>query len=326
MAESTRTAKEFDVDLAGKPRLLLGWRPNPGRIVGGRVPLRDNVFESLQQVAITAMEQLAKGDRRPYEPNAILEDREEHFFIAANDLPKKGSDDLPEAADLIKLIEESDKVEAIQAGRLASGTFLFYAVVMPGSEGPVGFVRKVDPAAELRKGLATFQFADALTRVTKPDLILYPGIDLIVGPPGIAAFSKTALQTLLADVQVVLQDVPENVKRVSDTLHRTMPLSKGAADALRKYAYARPSAATRLRRLPDRLKAINLDLNKLRRSLKRHGIEAQMLVDTKGNFAFGEREVPVFLDVLEGRWFEDDFSPEKRRADRFSKRQPPRPG
>ena len=291
------------------------------------MPLHDNAFESLRQVAITAMEQLAKGHTRPYEPNAMLEAGEEHFFIDANDLPKKGSDDLPEAADLIELIEESDDVEPIQAGRLASGTFLFYAVVMPGPSGPVGFVRKVDPAAELRKGFAAFQFADALTRVTKPDLILYRGVDLIIGPPGVAAFSTTALQTLLADVEVVLQDVPENVKRVSDALRRAIPMSKGTSDALRKYTFARPSAAARLRRLPERLEAINLDLDKLRRSLKRHGIEASTLVDAKGNFAFGEREVPIFLDVVEGRWFEDDFSPEKRRADRFSKRLlPPRPG
>jgi hypothetical protein len=321
MAESTRSAKTFDVDLAGKPRLLLGWRPAAGQIAGGRVPLHDDVFESLRQVATTAMERLAKGDRRSYEPNALLEGGEEHYFIDAKDLPKKGSDDLPEAADLIKLTDDTDKLKAIQSGRLASGKFLFYAVVMPGSEGPVGFVRKVDPAAELRKGLAVFQFADTLRRVTKPDLILYSGIDLIVGPPGIAAFSKTALQTLLSDVQVVLQDVPENVQRVSDALRRTMPMSKGATDALGRYASVRPSAAARLRLLPDRLKAINLDVDKLRKSLRHHGVDASVLVDSKGNFAFGEPEVPIFLDVVEGRWFEDDFSPEKRRADRFSKRQ-----
>jgi hypothetical protein len=323
MVDSTSPAKTFDVDLTGKPRLLLGWRPAAGQVAGARVPLHDDVFQALRQVATTALEQLAKGDRRPYEPNAVIEQGEEHFFIDANDLPKKGSADLPEAADLIQLIEDIDQLDSVEAGRLASGRFLFYAVVMLGSDGPVGFVRKVDPAAELRKGIAVFQFADTLRSIAKPDLILYSETDLIVGPPGIAAFSKTPLQTLLSDVQVALQDVPENVKRISDRLRRAIPLSEGSAAALRKYASSRPSAAARMRLLPERLKAIKLNSAKLRKSLRHHGVDASLLIGSNGNFDFGEVEVPMFLDAVEARWFEDDFSGEKRRADRFSKRQLP---
>ncbi|MEY2848467.1 MAG: hypothetical protein RI885_1132 [Actinomycetota bacterium] len=51
-----------------------------------------------------------------------------------------------------------------------------------------------------------------------------------------------------------------------------------------------------------------------------HGEDPSTLLNSANEFDFGEDAVGSFLDVCEGRWFEDDFTGEKRRADRLSRR------
>jgi hypothetical protein len=60
--------------------------------------------------------------------------------------------------------------------------------------------------------------------------------------------------------------------------------------------------------------------SQVREHLTAHDIDPNRLVASDDSFSFGEDEVSTFLDALEGRYFEDDWTGEPRRADRFSTR------
>jgi hypothetical protein len=346
-------ADAFAVDFEKDPHLVLGWRPMTRRLAAGRVPLRDDVFESLRQVAREALARLGSSRSRSYEPAAELEESEEHFVVPIGDLPppqrpprrqrsartetgtaneagagtdehprvEPGSDlggTLPDVADLVAIVRQVDDLESIDAGRLAEGSFLFYGIVLPGPAGHVGFVKKTDPVTTLRKGRAYFRYADALVTTARPDLMLYGDVDMVVGPTDIAVFRKSALDQLLSDVRVVLQDVPANVGLVGTSLAAKVPLTAAARDSLEEYCSTRPSLAARLRLLPARIDQIKLTPACVRKALRRHGEDPSLLVNGSGEFDFAGEGVRAFLDVAEGRWFEDEFSSERRRADRYS--------
>jgi hypothetical protein len=67
-----------------------------------------------------------------------------------------------------------------------------------------------------------------------------------------------------------------------------------------------------------------LSIDPVRQVLENHEVAFEDLINEDGEFIFEEPYAPVFLDVIEGRWFEDDWTGERRRADRFSQR--PAPG
>jgi hypothetical protein len=69
-----------------------------------------------------------------------------------------------------------------------------------------------------------------------------------------------------------------------------------------------------------RLEAGEFTPQKVREAITRHGEDPKTLLTDDDRFEFTEEQVGPFLDLLEGRWFEDDFSGERRRADRYSKR------
>jgi hypothetical protein len=59
----------------------------PGRLAGGRVPLRDDGFESLKDVARDMLARFASSRARAYQPTAKLEQGEEHFVVPMGELP-----------------------------------------------------------------------------------------------------------------------------------------------------------------------------------------------------------------------------------------------
>lgn len=74
-----------------------------------------------------------------------------------------------------------------------------------------------------------------------------------------------------------------------------------------------------MRRLSQRLAHVPLTIDLVRAAAARH-MEDPDLLNADGHFEFGEDEVAVGLDLLDGRLFEDDFSEEHRRSDRYSSR------
>jgi hypothetical protein len=84
-------------------------------------------------------------------------------------------------------------------------------------------------------------------------------------------------------------------------------LSKQATSALEQAAGSRLSFARRLHELRNRVGTAPITVELVRQSMAAHGLGPGNLLDDKGGFSFGTKDVERFLDVLEGRYFEDDL-------------------
>lgn len=328
-------------DLSGEPTFLVGWRKGK-RLLAGKVPVHEDVFDDLRSVCEKAQSLIARYDERAYEPEAQLEKGEQYFVIPSTDLPVPPSgrhahpqlskktqrdgeedvepeDELEAVADIVALVGSSD-LEEISATSLKDGRFSFYALVWPQENGVAAFVKKTSPTALIRPGYVYLKWGNTLKKITSPDLVLHSTMDVIITPDRVYALDQTAFQQLFADVKITLQDVPQRVRDLAAVLPKDSPLSAAAIATLVTHCGTRPSHAARLRRLAPRLAELELTGEKIRAVLKKHGVDPTTFLNEKNEFDFAAADVGKFLDMLDGRWFADDLSGEPRRADRFSKR------
>ena len=218
------------------------------------------------------------------------------------------------------LVRTVDSLELVTANEIRDGQFKFYAICWPCNDSFMGFVTKADPIKGLAPGFRYFQYGDVLRKVESPNFLLIDRVDLVVGSEELAVCSPDAFKNLFADVGVIFGAVPEDVVRVRRYLESSVPLTAEAVSALEREAQRVLSVARRLRQLPLRLSAIKFNVARLHASLRRHGVDASLLLDSDGNLSFTQDRVRLFLDVVECRFFEDDLGGERRRADRYSKR------
>jgi hypothetical protein len=321
-----------DVEFTQDPRLLVGWRDRNKRLNAKRFRLDQDVFEDLRALCRPALELLQTATEREYEESAELEPNEEFFSYDISDLPAHPppttpqSDDEPgatddETADLVRLVRTVDALDEVTREDVNIGGYSFYAICWPLNGSMVGFVSKVNPMATLRTGFRYFQFANTLRRVDRPEVALRDGSDIVIAPNRLAIIRPSAFNLLLGDVGIAFKAVPSNLKVLEAVLQTKIALTPEAAQAVRTEASRRVSYARRLRALPSRIELIaNLDETTVRANLLRHDVKPSLLLDDQGRWSFDVEHVGVFLDVIEGRYFEDELSGDKRRADRFSTR------
>lgn len=325
-------------DLTGEPTFLVGWRKGK-RLLAGKVPVHEDVFDDLRGVCEKAQSLIARYDKRVYEPEAQLEKGEQYFVIPTSDLPSPPSgrhahpqlskeaqsdgeepeDELEAVSDIVALVGSSE-LEEIPATSLKDGSFSFYALVWPQENGVAAFIKKTSPTALIRPGYVYLKWGNTLKKIESPDLVLHSTVDVIITPDRVYALDQTAFQQLFADVKITLQDVPQKVRALAAVLPEDSPLSAAAMATLVTHCGTRPSHAARLRRLAPRLAELELSGEKIRAVLEKHGVDPATFLNEKNEFDFAASDVGKFLDMLDGRWFADDLSGEPRRADRFSRR------
>ena len=303
------------IDLIGDPRLAVGRRPRARHLEAERVDLHQDTFPVLRDIAGAALEALENTTRRSYEPYAELEIGEEHFEL---DLADDATPDEP-VADLTQIVRVVDDLPNVDARNLSDQNNLFYAICWPSDAGGTGFVTKADPARAVRHG-RFFQYRDALRAIDTPDLILSDSTDFVIHEGWRGILKPTSFRLLFADIDIALRDVPKYVATIKLALATSVPLTDAAAVALEAVVSRRPSFAARLRRLSGRLGQVPISVESARAAAMRHLDDPDLLLNAEGRLEFGENEVAVVLDLLEGRLFEDDFSGERRRADRYSTR------
>lgn len=320
------------IDVRDDPRLVVGHRPRPKHLEAERVELHEDTFAALREIATSAAELLRSTAARPYQPFAELDPGEEHFELELRPAssgapdsrvgePDGGAPDGggPDGAELLHLLRIADDLPTVDARDLTARANLFYALCWPSPAGGTAFVKKTDPARVLRHA-RSFQFSGALRRVDNPDLILSDSVDFVIHEGTAGILAPTPFRQLFADVDVALSEVPAYVDAVRAALAGTVPLSGPAAEALSRVVSRRTSYAARLRRLSGRLGEIGLTREALVAAAARHLDDPSVLLSESGELVFDDRGVPTFLDLAEGRLFEDDFSGEHRRADRYSTR------
>lgn len=325
-----------EISLDGAPRMLVGWRESR-RLNAYRIRLHQDVYSDLGALCRPAVDKIQNYAERAFENFAELDDNE-YFWYAHAALPSHElgiiagqavpaiapEEDSPtledDTADLVRLVRSVDGLQEASRDDLDEGGYSFYAICWPYRGSMIGFVSRVNPMATLKPGYRYFQFGNVLRAATRPDFSLREGADLVIGVEGTAILSSYSFEILLDDVGVRFGRVDGDVATVKKALADTIPMTPGAEEALRREASRTRSNAKRLRLLPDRLSKISLDIPSVRRSLDAHGINSGLLFDANGHFSFAAQNVGIFLDVIEGRYFEDDLGGERRRADRYSTR------
>lgn len=306
-----------DIQLAEDPRLLIGSRSRPRHLDAARVELHVDTFQTLRSIASSALATLSSTVGRDYEPFAELEEGEEHFVADVN-TPEPGDDDSA-TADILHLLRAVDDLSTLDARNLVDQRSLFYALCWPAPGGGTAFVKKTDPARAVRNS-RSFIFRDALRRTDNPNMILSDSTDFVVCNGTAGILRPTPFRQLFSDIDVALSEVPRYVSAVRLALRGSIPLSDDATETLERVVAQRPSFALRLRRLSVRLTEIQLTRETLLEAATRHLDDAGALINDSGELEFDQASVAVFLDLAEGRLFEDDFSGQHRRADRFSSR------
>ncbi len=305
-----------EIDLSGDPRLIVGRRPRPKQLEAERVDVHHDAHPVLRQIAVTALQELADTQRRLYEPFAELEVGEEHFELQVG----AGGDGAGDGAELPHLMSVVDELASVDARDLKDQSNLFYALCWSSGAGVTGFVRQTDPVRVLRHGRRFFQYEDALRSVEAPDFALDGSVDFVFHARTVGILRPTPFRNLFADVDVALSGVPTYIADARAALASTVPITDSSAAALQAVVSRRVTFASRLRRLADRLAAVPITADAMLAAAARHLDDPSVVIDADGQLEFDEDHVGVVLDLLEGRLFEDDFSGQHRRADRFSSR------
>jgi hypothetical protein len=316
------------INMDSDPRLIVGWRDGRN-LTGRRVALDKDVFPAFRAIAEDALGVLDSTEARPYEPFAELDKDVHHFAVELSELPTRdvGDQDAAQeasAAALLAVTSSPDSLETISPDALGERpSYLFYGLVFDtNAGGTVLFIKKTDPvraARSTRVGLLMGR--DVLKLADPPALTLAHNIDLVVTPTQVLVMNKSAFDQLLNDVAVALQDVPQNVERTVSALATTVTMGTKATESLGSVASKRPSVAVRLRRLPDRLSTITITPDRVRERLAEMGNQASDLLDGD-EFSFPKTRVALFLDMLEGRHFDDEWTGERMKADRMSRHTP----
>jgi hypothetical protein len=310
--------------------MLVGWRESHQRLNALRVKLHQEVYRDLAELCRPAVSRIQDYKERPYENFAALDDQE-YFWYEHMKLPKRppsrksdeGDSEAAtedETADLVRLVKSVDALVEATRDELGESGYSFYAICWPHRRAKIGFVSRLNPMSTLRPGYRYFRYGDAMNSVEHPDFALREGADLVVGSEGTAILTNFAFESLLGDVGVTFQDVKRDMALLRRALSKSIKLTVKAEHALQAEASRTRTNAKRLRLLPERLKLITLTPRKLRMSLAAHKINPALVLDNNNEFSFDQKGVEVFLDAIEGRYFEDDLGGEKRRADRYSKR------
>lgn len=330
-AANRRTAPRLRIDFSRDPRLLAGWRRSNKRLDAVRFGLDQNVFSDLRALCEPTVAFINSAQAREYEQFAALEANEQYFTYDISDLPQHppigtslvadeavGVDD---TADLVRLVRTVDALTPINRDEMGDHKFSFYAICWTAGSTMIGFVSKRDPVVSLTPGVRFFQFANTLRQADTPDLALQESTDIVVMADEVAILRPSAFTTLMSDVGVAFQRVPGDVKKVKKSLASTVPLLPGSEMAIANKAGRLLSFARRLSALPERIGQLEgLDASSLRKTMRTHSVDPRALLDQNGNLSFGDDEVDLFFDVIEGRYFEDELGKERRRADRFSQR------
>jgi hypothetical protein len=311
---------DIELDLEVPPLLLLGTRTAPRRLGSFRVELGADVAATLSELAAARLADLRSGDRAAYSPDDTLEPGE-YFAIEVGDLPVPAHGAAAESgeeaiADLLRIVRTADTAEVLPADELPH-RFLFYAICPAISNGSrIAFVRKRDPHALLRTpGMFLRRNAGALTEIDRsPEFILDLRTDLVVGPE-IAVFDPKAFADLFSDASLLLASAATLAGALAPGLGMRMTVS--GLEELTKSASTKLRVATRLNRIEDRLGLLRSSEANLSHGFEEQGLDPSDFLTADGELDCPPGRAPELLDALEGRYFSDALTPERRRATSF---------
>ncbi|GCD19282.1 hypothetical protein CTKZ_08440 [Cellulomonas algicola] len=305
------------VELAGDPTMFIGWRRSNKRLEARRVSLHEDTFEALHEIGAAAISQLRTMRGLPYSPYVHPELGEEYIYLPlAADVPDSDG----RGSDLAGLCRNLDAVQEITAEELRTHDFQFYGIAYASGENLVAFVRKSNPRRTLQGAHKFFKFSGSLKRVARPDIVLEDTVDLVVTQRALAVLRSFSFEMLAPDVNFSEENVQRYVDDLVGALQGKVVLSAGSIEALREVSGRKTSLVKRLKNLHSRASQLQITPASVQEILRRHDLAEVVQFDADGNVVLNVESVEVFVDLLEGRYFEQDFTGDAVRADRFRRR------
>lgn len=314
-----------DIDLSGKPRMLLGRRKSSKGFDVNRVDIHNNLFDELRSICRAALSELSRRESKPYFPFATAT-ADDYLEVDTSDLPqrrdkRKKDDTALEPAAALSFVADTDRHISLNAAELREASPSMYAFSFKAGGGYVGFIRNTSPRRKVNPGLRFLKFEDTLRRMDPPDLAIDDTIDLVVTPDRIAIISLSAFNTLFGDVGVAFKKVPEHTQAIAEALAKSIPLTAESIEAVGGRCGRRVIDAKRLNHIATERSVALASLTKqeLTDLLSKRGLKGLV---KGGSLHVTNEFASEFLDVIEGRLFEDDVTSEQRRADSYSLRTP----
>jgi hypothetical protein len=322
-----RTAEDWGgIKLGDGVRLLLGWRDEDGGLDARPVDLATEVADELRSAANSSLTDLAARVPQPY---SGLGDVDADEFLSLTIMPNDGSDDAT-SANLEETLSAADMVR-LSLGAFAAGDFfgrdelfgggwLFYAVVVEvvDEAAPIAFVRQYNPQRGFDPGRMLSAYGDTLKKINDPVFIFDFQFDVIVASDEVAVLRTTAFQRVFADVNVVASEVPADVGALQSSLE--VDLGAASSVALTAWCQDRLRMAARLKKLARQPHLKLVTPESLSAALQKHGLPANRFGSGDEIALMSREDVRLFLDVLEKRYYEEDFTGEHMRADNASPR------
>jgi hypothetical protein len=314
--------------------LILGRRSGTREIDAVDAAVHKDLFSELRKPCEALLQKIEQTSARQYEAHAAIEPDDEHFVLELDHLPKQpeprasrhspgGGDEEnhDRTAALVRTLRSPLGLRQLDARGIRDFKAMFYSIAFQQADGSwINFIKKTDPRRLLKPGRLWLRYEAPLRRVEEPDLVVESEVDVVLGPTHLASFSGRIIKDLFTDVHLALQQADGYVDGVASALGPDLPISDESLRILRKLAGQKFSIARRLYLLQEGLVGTDIKPSQIRAALLKHKIEPTELINENDQFIFDETSVSRFLDVLEERYFETDWTNESRRADRFSRR------
>lgn len=326
------TAYWNTLKLTGDPILVVGLRPKT-KIIGYRVTVDKNLHSDLRKIADDALAIVKNRTAIGYTPYVEPGDNE-YLELAPDTLtitktrtnPSGTTSQKQQTARLLEIIQNADTLPPLGAKALTErlDEFVLQAVCVHTGIDVVGFVTKGNAGRVIKRSAIPLGFADdhdRFKKISRPEVILEGDTHAILAPSEIAILNATQFQFLVGDIGLVQEYAPAQVKVISQSFKsRGVPLNASTADALAVKAKSSVHLAKRLDAFNERILVLDVSRITNGRGFVQQGLKKADFVNSKGEIQCDDDRVAELLDALEGRYFDDGFSEEHRRADRFRKR------
>lgn len=303
-----------DVRLEGEPTMFIGWRLSNKRLEARRVSLHADTFAVLREIATGALEQLQEMEATPYSAYAHPEFGEEYVYLStatASAVPA------PRGLDLAQLCRSLESVQEVTAEDLQNLKFQFYGIAYGSGGDAVAFVRKSNPKKALQGGYKFFKFSGTLKRVENPDLVLEDSVDIVVTADTMAVLRAFSFETLAPDVNFSVSNVEQYVDDLVGALQGKLDVSSDSVEAIKSVSARKSSLVKRLKNAGALAATLDITSQSAQETVLRHGLGDLVSFDDSGKVVLAQESVEVFIDLIEGRLFEQDFTRSPARADRF---------
>jgi hypothetical protein len=327
-----RTAADWaKIELGDGVRLLLGWRGEDGGLDARPVDLTVEVADELRTAAKHSLADL--GGRVPKAYSSLGDADGDEFLSLAIHASDESNEDV---ADTLTHVDLEEMLSAADIVRLSLGAFaatdffdrdelfgggwLFYAVVVEvvGDDAPIAFVRQYNPQRGFDPGRLLGAYGDTLKKINDPVFLFDLQFDVIVTSDEVAVLRTTAFQRVFADVNVVASEVPADVNILQSAL--TLNIDSASTGALTAWCQDRLRMAARLKKLARQPHLPLITQASLREALNKHGLPLDRFGADNEISLTSLEDVRLFLDVLEKRYYEEDFTGNHMRADHTSPR------